>query len=238
MVLRKQLPVSVLSATIAAMKNTLGDIYTRLEQHFGAQHWWPGDSDFEIIVGAILTQNTAWTNVEKAIANLKHARLLTPAAMHHATTAQLAQLIRPSGYFNLKAKKLKAFTRFLFAKYQGRLAHLFKLATPTLRAQLLDVYGIGAETADSIILYAARQPIFVIDAYTRRIFARLGLAHAEAPYDELQALFMAHLPRDVQLFNEYHALIVALGKNVCKKTLPRCAQCPLRDVCHFRRSEK
>jgi endonuclease-3 related protein len=213
------------------MEERLRDVYARLYARFGAQRWWPGDGALEVIVGAILTQNTAWTNVEKAMANLKRARLLTPERVHRVSSARLAQLIRPSGYFNLKAKKLKAFTQFLFDKHRGKLAHLVKLDTLTLRDELLAVYGIGPETADSIILYAAHQPIFVIDTYTRRIFARLGLSDADATYDELQKMFTEHLPRDEKLFNEYHALIVALGKEVCQKRAPRCAICPLREIC-------
>jgi endonuclease-3 related protein len=216
------------------MQEQLGDIYDRLYARFGAQHWWPGDGAFQVIVGAILTQNTAWTNVEKALANLKRARLLNPARMRRAPTARLARLIRPSGYFNLKAKKLKAFTRYLFAAHRGRLARLFRLDIATLRAELLAVYGIGPETADSIILYAARKPVFVVDAYTRRIFARLGLSREGASYDELQRLFMEHLPRDEKLFNEYHALLVTLGKNVCKKRAPNCSVCPLKEICPTR----
>ncbi len=218
------------------MEQQLTDIYARLHARFGAQHWWPGDGAFEVIVGAILTQNTAWTNVEKAIANLQRARLLTPARMHKAPAARLARLIRPSGYFNLKAKKLKAFTRYLFAAHRGSLARLFRLDTATLRAELLAIYGVGPETADSIILYAARQPVFVIDAYTRRIMARVGLAHDDASYDELQGLFMEHLPREEPLFNEYHALLVALGKNYCIKRAPRCEECPLQEVCAMGRT--
>ncbi|CAG0953251.1 Endonuclease III [Anaerolineae bacterium] len=216
----------------SSMDKRLADIYSRLYAHFGAQHWWPqNDGAFEIIVGAILTQNTAWTNVEKALANQKPARALTPARLHHVPAARLARWIRPSGYFNLKAKKLHAFTQFLYANHRGSLTRLFKLDTPTLREQLLAVYGIGPETADSIILYAAQKPIFVVDAYTRRICARLGLAREDLTYEELQYLFMEHLPRDEKLFNEYHALLVALGKHICKKTVPRCAQCPLVEVC-------
>jgi endonuclease-3 related protein len=214
------------------MRSQLTDIYARLYARFGPQHWWPHHAGaFEVIVGAILTQNTAWTNVEKALANLKRARLLTPTALNRVTTARLARLIRPSGYFNLKAKKLKAFARFVCAEHRGRLAHLFARDAARLREELLAVYGIGPETADSIVLYAARQPIFVVDAYTRRVMARLGLARADATYDELQRLFMEHLPREERLFNEYHALIVALGKDVCRKSQPRCGECPLREIC-------
>ncbi len=211
--------------------NTLDQVYHRLYAHFGPQHWWPGNGAFEIIVGAILTQNTAWTNVEKAISNLKRACLLHPDSIRRVPTARLARLIRPSGYFNSKARKLKAFVHFLFTAHHSRLAHLFYMKTEPLREELLSVYGIGHETADSILLYAARNPIFVIDAYTRRIVARLGLAREDASYDELQHLFMDHLPRRVKLFNEYHALLVALGKEVCKKRAPRCTVCPLREMC-------
>ncbi|MBI4789207.1 MAG: endonuclease III domain-containing protein [Chloroflexi bacterium] len=213
------------------MELRLNEIYARLVAHFGPQHWWPGDGAFEVIVGAILTQNTAWTNVEKAMGNLKRAGLLDPARLHRARETRIARLIRPSGYFNLKAKKLKTFVRFLFDEHHGKLAHLFKRDTASLRAELLAVYGIGPETADSIILYAANQPIFVIDAYTRRIAARLGLSREDATYDELQRLFTANLPRDTQLFNEYHALLVMLGKHYCRKSAPRCGECPLREMC-------
>lgn len=215
----------------ATLNDRLDDIYSRLYAHFGAQHWWPGEGPFQVIVGAILTQNTAWSNVEKAMANLKRAQLLTPTRMHKTPAASLARLIRSSGYFNLKAKKLKAFTRYLFTEHRGRLARLFRLDMTRLREQLLAVYGIGPETADSIILYAARQPIFVVDAYTRRIGARLGLSSSNASYDELQRMFMEHLPHDEPLFNEYHALLVALGKKYCTKRAQRCTECPLRDVC-------
>lgn len=213
------------------MEERLRDIYARLYAHFGPQHWWPGNGAFEVIVGAILAQNTAWTNVEKALANLKRAGLLRPARLQRARVQTVARLVRPSGYFNLKAKKLKAFARFLFDAHRGELSHLFALDTATLRKELLASYGIGPETADSIILYAAQQPIFVIDAYTRRIAARLGLSRDDASYEELQHLFMAHLPCDVRLFNEYHALLVALGKNICKKRAPRCQACPLQKIC-------
>ncbi len=215
----------------ANMDERLEEIYRRLYAHFGPQHWWPGKSAFEVILGAILTQNTAWTNVERALANLKRAGLLHVVRLHKARERRIAGLIRPSGYYHLKAKKLAAFTRFLFDKHHGRLSHLFRQETGALRDELLAVYGIGPETADSIILYAAKQPIFVIDAYTRRIAARLGLADADASYEELQRLFMEHLPRAEPLFNEYHALLVALGKKYCVKRAPRCSPCPLREIC-------
>ncbi len=222
-------PLSLLQSI--AMEKRLCDIYARLYKHFGPQHWWPGRGAFEVIVGAILTQNTAWTNVEKALANLKRAGLLHPARLQRARVQTVARLIRPSGYFNLKAKKLKAFARFLSDAHRRQLPHLFARDTESLRKELLAIYGVGPETADSIILYAAQQPIFVIDAYTRRIAARLGLSRDDAPYEELQHLFMTHLPRDVQLFNEYHALLVALGKNICRKRLPHCRVCPLQETC-------
>jgi endonuclease-3 related protein len=213
------------------MKDQLLVIYARLYAHFGPQHWWPGRGAFDVVVGAILTQNTAWTNVEKAIANLTRARLMNPARMHHTPVARLARLVRPSGYYNLKAKKLKAFCACLFSKHRGSLTRLFTLDAAALRQELLQVYGIGPETADSIVLYAAHKPVFVIDAYTRRIFSRLGLAPDDAPYDDLQHLAAQNLPCDEQLFNEYHALLVALGKNYCTKRAPRCSACPLYVVC-------
>lgn len=213
------------------MRQRLENIYRRLYVHFGPQHWWPGESRWEIMVGAILTQNTAWRNVELALANLKSAGLLHPARMRRARTATLARLIRPSGYFNLKAKKLKALVTFLFERYGGDPARMIGSDLHSARAALLTVYGVGAETADSILLYAAEQPIFVVDAYTRRICARLGLMRAQAAYDELQRLFLAHLPPDAAVFNEYHALLVALGKNICTKRAPRCERCPLNDTC-------
>lgn len=214
------------------MQARLQDIYARLYSHFGPQHWWPQSGGaFEIILGAILTQNTAWTNVELALANLRRAELLTPARLHRSRGSRIARLIRPSGFFRLKTKKLQAFTRFLFAKHRGRLRHLFALDAETMREELLAVYGIGPETADSIVLYAAHKPVFVIDAYTRRICSRLGLAKEGAPYDELQRMFMAHLPRSAKMFNEYHALFVALGKSVCRKRAPKCTTCPLQAIC-------
>ncbi|MGB8647486.1 MAG: endonuclease III domain-containing protein [Anaerolineae bacterium] len=214
-----------------SVKAQLDDIYARLYARFGPQHWWPGESRWEVMVGAVLTQNTSWRNVEKAMQNLKHAGKLDPAAMRRTRAATLARLIRPSGYFNLKATKLHALVRFLFKRYEGDPARMVGGDLRAQRAELLAVYGVGPETADSILLYAAEQPVFVVDAYTRRIFARLGLCAETASYDALQALFMRHLPPDAGYFNEYHALIVMLGKDICKKRAPRCAECPLTGVC-------
>ncbi len=207
-------------------------IYQQLFAAYGPQHWWPGDSPWEVIVGAILTQSAAWINVEKAIANLKAAELLDPLAIYQASQERLAQLIYPSGYYHAKSRKLKAFAQRLQEGYAGDLANLFALALPALRQELLSIHGIGPETADSIILYAANQPIFVIDAYTTRILARLGLAEPQTRYQDLQSLFMDNLPHQADLFNEYHALLVHLGKYVCKKR-PLCGQCPVEAECVF-----
>ncbi len=209
----------------------LDEIYNRLYSHFGPQHWWPGESRWEIMVGAVLTQNTSWRNAEQAIGNLKRAGRLEPAAMRRSRVTTLARLIRPSGYFNLKARKLQALVQFLFQRYGGEPERMIGVPLEAQRDKLLAVYGIGPETADSILLYAADQPVFVVDAYTRRICARLGLCREDASYEELQGLFMRQLPRDARLFNEYHALLVALGKSICRKRAPRCGECPLAEIC-------
>jgi endonuclease III related protein len=205
-------------------------VYERLFVALGPQGWWPAEDDFEMVVGAILTQSTAWVNVEKAIANLKMAGLLGVQALTAAPVEGVAETIRPSGYFNVKARKLKSFCRHLESRHGGRLESLFHVKLPGLRDELLGIWGVGAETADSIALYGARQPVFVVDAYTRRIFGRLGLSRPESGYDELQRLFMEALPPSVELFQEYHALIVALGKGICRPR-PLCGRCPLRDLC-------
>ncbi|MEC4684951.1 MAG: endonuclease III domain-containing protein [Nitrospirota bacterium] len=202
------------------------DIYSRLFSTFGRQHWWPGDGPFEVMVGAILTQNTNWGNVERAIENLKRAGALTPAAIHEMSQERLAELIRPAGYFNVKAKRLKAFIEFFIKHYSGRVSKMRKVDTETLRRQLLSVNGIGPETADSMLLYALERPVFVIDAYTKRVLSRHGIMDGSESYERFQELFHAALPRDVQLFNEYHALLVRLGKDFCKPG-PRCEGCPL-----------
>ena len=206
------------------------EIYRRLPDAFGPQGWWPARDDFEMAVGAILTQSTAWVNVEKAIANLRSAGLLSPAALHAVPERILAEMIRPSGYYNAKARKLKAFADHLMARHGGSLSALFHVKLPDLRRELLSIWGIGPETADSIVLYGARQPVFAVDAYTRRILSRLALAPADASYERLQRLFMENLPESTPLFQEYHALLVALDKGICRAT-PVCHRCPLRALC-------
>lgn len=193
----------------------------------GPQGWWPGRTRFEVIVGAILTQNTAWTNVARAIANLRQARVLTPKALAALPAPKLARLVQPSGYYRTKAARVKRFLRFLRARYALNLSRMFAERPSKLREELLAVSGIGPETADSILLYAGGVPVFVVDAYTRRILGRHGLIRADATYDAVQALFMENLPPDPALYNEYHALLVAVGKDFCRP-LPRCARCPLR----------
>lgn len=207
--------------------SALRQYYDTLYQTLGHQHWWPGRTPFEIIVGAILTQNTSWANVVRAITNLRRERLLTPAAIERVPLARLERLVRSSGYFRQKAKKLKAFVRFLRRGYSGSLTRMFRTPTLELREQLLAVHGIGPETSDSILLYAGNHPVFVIDAYTRRIIERHGLAHSRLGYDEVRELFERNLPRNVALFNEFHALIVNVGKNWCRAKNPLCAECPL-----------
>jgi endonuclease-3 related protein len=196
----------------------------------GPMHWWPARTPFEVIVGAILTQSTAWGNVERAIANLRAARLLTPSAILRVRTARLATLVRPSGYFRQKAKKLKSFVRFLQQGYGGSLKRMFLTPTSELREKLLSVHGIGPETADSILLYAGNHPVFVVDAYTHRIFGRHGITDGRADYEKVRALVETSIPRRPDLFNELHALIVNTGKNWCRKSAPRCEECPLRPL--------
>ncbi len=214
------------------MRAQLVSIFNRLKKEFGPQHWWPAKTPFEVIVGAILTQNTSWSNVEKAIKNLKGERLLSVRKMHATRSGAVASLIRPAGYFNVKAKRLKNFTTFLNKENSGSLDKLFKEPIPRLRERLLGVNGIGPETADSIILYAAERPIFVVDTYTRRIFSRLGLIPIKSSYDEVQRFFESRLPKGHKLFNEYHALIVRLAKENCTKK-PKCGTCPINTICMF-----
>ncbi len=204
-------------------------VYNMLYRHYGPRGWWPGDGPFEVMVGAVLTQNTAWTNVERAINNLKDADSLSPEAITAVHFKRLARWLQPSGYFNIKAKRLRAFCNWYLE--QGGFARLRQLTTPVLRKRLLSVNGIGPETADDILLYAFGRRVFVIDAYTRRIFQRLGLIAGDESYEGLRSWFEAGLRRvDVQVFNEYHALIVHHGKHVCR-TRPACETCCLRRRC-------
>ncbi|MTI59666.1 MAG: endonuclease III domain-containing protein [Firmicutes bacterium] len=203
------------------------EIYSILYDYFGPQHWWPAETPFETIIGAILTQAVSWRNVEKAIDNLREANLLKPSAIKKIQQDRLADLIKPAGYYNMKAKKLKSFVDFLYNNYAGHLNKMFKVDLPVLRKELLDVYGVGPETADSILLYAGKYPIFVIDAYTKRILSRIGYIPDDIAYHDLQAKIMSVYPADVVKYNEYHALLVILAKEYCKKSAPDCKNCPI-----------
>ncbi len=203
-------------------------VYRALLAGHGPQRWWPGDTPFEVMVGAVLTQNTAWSNVERAIANLRAADALDAGTIASVPLRRLAQWIRPSGYFNVKARRLQSFCRWY--RDAGGMRRLSRWDTGRLRAALLGVHGVGPETADDILLYAFGRPVFVIDAYTRRIFARLGLVGGREPYETLRAAFERALETDAALFNEYHALLVVHGKDVCRPR-PRCDACVLRRHC-------
>ena len=210
------------------MAQKLEGMFTELLNHFGPQQWWPGETELEVIVGAVLTQNTNWKNVEKAILNLKERGLLSPERLNAISVSELAQLIRPAGYYNIKAKRLKNLIDFLRECYELDLTRLLNEETDILRQELLSVNGIGPETADSILLYAAEKPVFVVDAYTHRILRRHGMTDEQTDYHELQSLFMDHLPEDLSLFNEFHALIVKTGKEYCRRK-PLCHLCPLQE---------
>ncbi len=205
----------------------VSEIYHTLYNAFGPQHWWPGDTAFEIAVGAILTQNTSWGNVEKAIQNLKKKRALSARAIYEMSAGKLAEMIRPAGYFNVKARRLKAFIHFLMNDSHGSMKKLGETDMVQLRTLLLGIHGIGPETADSILLYALGKPVFVIDAYTKRVLSRHGIIEYEKSYDEFQELFHSTLEKNVGLFNEYHALFVKVGKDFCKRRGPLCRECPL-----------
>ena len=207
---------------------TLNTMFEAMLESLGPSHWWPGDTPFEIAVGAILTQNTNWQNVEKAIANLKDADLLSPEAMYGLPPGELAELIRPAGYFNIKAKRLRNFLGFLGEEAGFDIESLKEFTLEELRPKVLGINGVGPETADSILLYALEFPTFVVDAYTYRMMLRHGLAWDDMDYHELQGLFMDALPEDVALYNEYHALIVRVGKDWCKKKAGLCDSCPLK----------
>ncbi len=208
-------------------------IYDKLLKYFGNQNWWPTTSiqnpKFEIIIGAILTQQAAWKNVEIAIKNLKEENLIEPKLLYDLQTTKLEQLIKPSGFFKVKTKRLRSFLKFFIEKYDGDLEKIFKSPLQDLRKILLSVYGIGPETCDSIILYAGEKPVFVVDAYTLRLCERYPIIKSKK-YEEVREFFERNLPKDVNLFKEFHALIVELGKNYCK-VKPLCEKCPLNEGC-------
>ncbi len=209
----------------------LRQFYDAMHKALGPQHWWPGETPLEVCVGAILTQNTAWANVEKAIENLRRAGCLDWARLRDIQPAALAELIRPAGYFNVKTKRLKAFVHWLWERYDGDLDRMFAAPTEALREELLGVRGVGRETADSILLYAGGKPSFVVDAYTCRILRRHRMIDDDADYEQIRELFESNLPADAALYNEYHALIVAVGKTYCRPRA-RCAGCPLERFEH------
>ena len=216
------LPVNTISAR-------LNEIYKCLSEAYSPQHWWPADTPLEVMVGAVLTQNTSWQGVQKAIANLKHNGMLESSKLQAIPTVELAELIRPAGYFNLKATRLKNLMELVEGNYAGDLKAMAQVDTAQLRNELLAVNGVGPETADSILLYAFRKPIFVVDTYTYRVMSRHGLIEEEISYQALQDFFMQHLPLDVAMFNEYHALLVKVGKLNCRRK-PRCRGCPLEPL--------
>lgn len=206
-------------------------IYERLRAHFGPSGWWPAETPFEVIVGAILVQNCAWRNVTLALENVREAGLLSPEGLRDVEFDRLAELIRPSGYYRSKARKLKAFVAHLWERYSGSLEAMADRPLGELRDELLGVYGIGPETADSILNYALNKPVMVVDAYTARVFHRLGLLPEKVRYAQMQELFATRLPLDVALFQDYHGLIVRLGQDHCRKRQPQCGGCPLADMC-------
>ncbi|MFA5069087.1 MAG: endonuclease III domain-containing protein [Candidatus Omnitrophota bacterium] len=213
----------------ACQKAVIAQAYNILLKVYGRQYWWPAESPFEVIVGAILTQNTSWSNVEKAIKGLRQKGLLSPNGLKKAGLKTIASAIRPCGYYNIKAIRLKCFIDFLFKGYKGRVKNMAPQDTSLLRERLLEIKGIGPETCDSILLYALDKPVFVVDAYTRRIAKCIGLARDDHDYDSISGMFMDNLPGDTALFNEYHALIVRHAKDVCRSR-PLCGQCVLRKL--------
>lgn len=217
-----QLPIA-----ISHRKYRVVEIYHKLYQHYGSQHWWPADSPFEVIVGAVLTQNTAWQNVEKAIRNLKRENLLSATKLAKIPIEKLAKIIRPVGFYNIKAKRLKSVINFLMNNYDGNIRKLKRQNIRILRSQLLTIDGVGEETADSILLYALEKPTFVVDAYTKRIFSRHNFFKLDMPYSSVQKFFIDNLPKSVKIYNEFHALLVRLAKDYCRTT-PNCLECPIR----------
>jgi len=210
--------------------NSYSEAYRLLHEHFGPQHWWPGETPFEVMVGAVLTQNTSWSNVRKAIDNLKAADLLNYPSLSRLTAGEIALYIRPAGYYNLKAGRLRNLLDMVAKVYHGELQSFLEDEPGTARENLLAVKGIGPETADSILLYACCHPVFVVDMYTHRVFSRHNMLLEETDYSTMQDTFVDHLPRDVQLYNEFHALIVRVAVTFCKKTKPLCGQCPLQGL--------
>jgi endonuclease-3 related protein len=227
----KNLDFKINSAIRNPQSEILMTIYDRLYQAYGPRHWWPGETSFEVMVGAILTQNTSWRNVEKAILNLKEKGVLNPKVIHRLKKTELASMIKSSGYFRIKADRLKSFMEFLFEEYGGDIMRMGRERQEELREKLLQVKGIGPETADSILLYGLRKPVFVVDAYTKRILSRHGVIPEKVSYDDIQRLFMKNLPHNEKIFNEYHALLVHLGKTLCKK-IPKCDICPIKGIGH------
>ncbi len=215
------------------MTDLIEEIYTRLRNEFGYRHWWPAATQEEVIIGAILTQSVSWKNVKKAISNLKENGLLTLKAIHEAASNDIAPLIKSTRFYNQKVKKLKNFTEFLFDRYQGSLDAMFSRSLADLRDELLSINGLGEETVDSILLYVGNKGVFVIDAYTKRVFSRLGIIDEKMSYKECQDFFMRNLDSDTKLYNDYHAQIVYLGHHYCKKNDPECGKCPLKQLCRF-----
>lgn len=205
----------------------LSKIYNSLYHYFGPLHWWPGDTPFEIMVGAILTQNTSWSNVEKVINNLRKDDLLKPKKLYYMEQKELAHLLKSCGYFNVKAQRLKNFLNLFITDFDGSCEKMFEGDDGELREKLLKVNGIGPETADSILLYAGKKAFFVVDAYTKRIFSRHKLISKDSTYSQIQEFFINNIDRDVELFNEFHAQIVLLGKTICTSKNPDCNKCPI-----------
>ncbi len=233
------MPKKIFNKKLPQIKsNQLLAVYKILRKRFGYQNWWPGDSPLEILIGAILTQNTAWTNVEKAIVNLKSERVLTFPELDKISIKKLAELIRPAGFFNIKAKRIKSFLKFLKGERTDDMSFTKEISMEYLRDKLLNVNGIGEETADSMLVYAFRKKSFVIDAYTKRVFSRHGLIDAKESYAKWRELFMENLPSSLPLYNDYHAQIVRLAKEFCRK-IPKCENCPLSEKLlskHFKKT--
>jgi endonuclease-3 related protein len=204
-------------------------LFTHLYEHYGPQHWWPADTPFEVMVGAILTQNTNWHNVVQALDNIRHAAYMD-AGLLYAHRRSIPRLIKPSGFYRLKSKRLVTFLDYFIKKYDGRIEMMKRKRTGTLRGELTAISGIGLETADSMLLYALERPVFVIDAYTRRIGSRHGFYEYDAPYDSIRRVFERAIPRRPSVYNEYHALLVRVGKEHCAKHEPLCDSCPVRDI--------